>query len=221
MFSNKKKTLLVAGASAGVAATIIFAALFSSTAASAQMMMQNNNNSNSNSTNNMMTTSGQSHYQGAHSMSMFSVMGMSMVRDVAVTGASVTGDSEITVNVRYTGNGTSTPGLGVFVMTNHMDMMKGHMMGGMMSGGQQYYDGGMGGGYGPMMMGGNNMMMTGSGMQQWNGTMTQDGMMASHGGSNFVKAGWAASGNTIKVKLDGASAYDARDIMVMVCPYLG
>lgn len=40
-------------------------------------------------------------------------------------------------------------------------------------------------------------------------------------GRNFVKAGWTASGNTIKVKLDGASAYDARDIVVMVCPYLG
>jgi hypothetical protein len=102
-----------------------------------------------------------------------------------------------------------------------MGMMKEHMMGGMMYGGQQY---GMGG-FNPMMMGGNSMMagngsMMMNGMQQWNGTMMQNSW-ASHSGSNFVKAGWTASGNTIKVKLDGASAYDARDIMVMVCPYLG
>ncbi|MEO9295652.1 MAG: hypothetical protein ABI347_08645 [Nitrososphaera sp.] len=217
MFSNKK-TLLVAGTAAGVAATIIFAALLSSTAASAQMMMpmmQNNNTTN----NMMMTMYGQKH-QGAHhhnnNMNMFSIMGMSMVKDVAVTGAAVTGDSEITVNVRYTGNATSAPGLGVFVMTNHMNMMSGMTM--MMYGGGHQY--GMSGGSNQMTMMDSGMIMNGM-QQQWNGTMTQDGR-ASHSGSNFVKAGgWTASGSTIKVKLDGASAYDAGDIMVMVCPYLG
>lgn len=216
MFSNKK-TLLVAGASAGVVTAILFAALLSSTAASAQMMSLTQNNG----TNSMMMDR-QNHYPRAHDMGMFSVMGMSMAKDVAVTGVSVTGDSEVSVNVRYTGNATSTPGLGVFVMTNHMGMMKEHMMGGMTYGGQQYAMGG----FNPMMMMGGNSMMAGNGsvmmngMQQWNGTMMQNSWV-SHSGSNFVKAGWTASGNTIKVKLDGASAYDARDIMVMVCPYLG
>lgn len=177
-----------------------------------------------NDTNGMMMH-GQNHYPRAHDMGMFSVMGMSMAKDVAVTGVSVTGDSEVSVNVRYTGNATSTPGLGVFVMTNHMGMMKEHMMGGMMYGGQQYAMGGfnpmmmMGGNNNNMMAGNGSMMMNGT-QQQWNGTMMQNSW-ASHSGSNFVKAGWTASGNTIKVKLDGASAYDARDIMVMVCTYLG
>ena len=221
MFNNKK-TLIILGTAAGVVATILLASLLSSTTASAQVMMP----SNQNNTGNSMMHYGQPRQMSAHDMGMFSVMGMSMVKNVSITGASVTGDDEISVNVRSTGNGTSTPGIGVFVMTNHMGMMKEHMMRGMMYDGQHYAMDG----FNPMMTGGNNnMMMAGNGssmmmngMQQWNNsTMMQSSSWASHSGSNFVKAGWTASGNTIKVKLDGASAYDARDIMVMVCPYLG
>jgi hypothetical protein len=206
MLSNKK-TLIVIGATAGVAATILFASLFSSMTASAQMMMP----STQNQTNSMMMRYGQNHFSASHNMGMFSVMGMSMVKNVAVTGVSVTGDNEISVNVRYTGNETSTPGIGVFVMTNHMDMMKEHMEA--MMYGQNY---GMGGGS-SMMMDNNNMVMNST--QGNNSTMMQSAW-TSHGGSNFVKSGWTASGNTIKIKLDGTSAYNAHDIMVMVSPYL-
>lgn len=212
MFSNRK-TLIVLGALAGVAATILIASLLSSITASAQMMMPTNQNK----TGNGMMHYGQTRQTDAQDMGMFSVMGMSMVKNVTVTGVSVTGDNEISVNVRYTGNETSAPGIGVFVMTNHMNMMKERMMGGMMNDGQHY---GMGGSNSMMMKGeDNNMMMNGT--QPWNNSTMMQNSWASHSGSNFVKAGWTASGNAIKVKLDGISAYDAHDIMVMVSPYLG
>jgi hypothetical protein len=198
----KDHKLFLAGMIGGVAVAIALASLFSSMAASAQMMtpMQNQTN--------MAMQHKQNHLPKDSDTGIFSVMGMSTAKNVTITGVSVTGNNEVTVNVRYTGNGTSTPGIGVFVMTNSMEMMHHMMMGhAEVMYGQNY---GMGAGY--------NMMG-----QQWNNSTMMQREWASQSGSNFVKGGWTASGDTVKIKLDGTgiSVYDAHNICVMVSPYMG
>ena len=173
-------------------------ALFSSQTAAAQMMMQDQM---------MQDTSPQQHEMNHN---MFDVMGMSMIHDVRVTGVSITGNNTVSVNLTYTGNGTS-PGVTIVAMTNHMAMMNMMMLGhGRDHGG--YYSGMT---MGPGMMSGPNMMMNNSGFP--------DMMMAmagSHTGSAVVNSGWQ-SGNSTNITLEGdRSASDASDICVMVFPHL-
>lgn len=194
-------------------AALAFTVLFSSQTATAQMMMQDQ----------MM----QGNIPQQHEMNhdMFNVMGMSMVQDVRVTGLSITGNNTVSVNLTYTGNGTS-PGVTMVAMTNHMAMMNKMMMGhGRDHGG--YYGGmtmgpGMmnNSGFPDMMMDPN--MMIGPGMM---GDMPSDMMMmmaiaGSHTGSAVVNSGWQP-GNSTSITLDGeGSARDASDICVMVFPHL-
>jgi hypothetical protein len=188
-------------------------ALFSSQTATAQMMMQDQM---------MQDTSPQQHEMNHN---MFDVMGMSMVPDVRVTGVSITGNNTVSVNLTYTGNGTS-PGVTIVAMTNHMAMMNMMMLGhGRDHGG--YYSGMT---MGPGMMAGPNMMMNNSGFPDM---MMGPGMMGdmhsgrmmmamagSHTGSAVVNSGWQ-SGNSTNITLEGdRSASDASDICVMVFPHL-
>lgn len=199
---SKDRKLFFAGIIGGVAIAVALASLFSSMAASAQLTAPMQNQT-------YMMQHKQNYLSKPHDTGLFSVMGMSMAKNVTITGVSVTGDNEVTVNVRYTGNGTATPGIGVFAMTNGMGMMHHMMMShmGAMMYGQNY-------GMGP----GNSMMG-----QQWNNNTMMQGEWAGQNGSNFIKGGWTASGDTIKIKLDGTgvSAYDAHNICVMVSPYMG
>jgi hypothetical protein len=133
-----------------LAVAISLASLFSSMAASAQMVtpMQNQMN--------MAMQHKQNYPSKGRDTGMFSVMGMSAAKNVTITGVSVTGDNEVTVNVRYTGNETATPGIGVFVMTNSMGMMHYMMMGHM-----------------EVMYGKNYGMDAGNDMRTRSGTMAQ------------------------------------------------
>ena len=161
-------------------AALVLAALFSTAeSATAQMMMQQH---------------GMSH-------SMFNVIGMSMVQDVRVSGVSITGDNTVSVNLTYSGNGTS-PGVTIVAMTNHMAMMMNMMMGGggMMSGG---------GGFPGMMMGPGMM----------NPQMMM-GMAGSQTGSATVDSGWQSGSSTTVVLEGDGSIHDASDICVMVFPHL-
>jgi hypothetical protein len=72
--------------------------------------------------------------------SQFSGNGISTVEDVQITGISITGENEITVNLRYDGSET-TPSVTVIAITNPMGLMQGFGAGnmgmmGMMQGGQ-------------------------------------------------------------------------------------
>ena len=62
---------------------------------------------------------------------MFKANGMSMVQDVRISGVSITGDNTVSINLTYTGNGTS-PSITIVAMTNHMEMMNMMMGGGQM-----------------------------------------------------------------------------------------
>lgn len=136
-------------------------------------------------------------------MSIFSSEGMSMVDDVKVIGVTISGDKEISVQLRYVGNGTA-PGVTAAVMTHTRDMMS--MMGSnscmnMMNNGMQGHE---------------NMMMTND---EGSNSMHQT-MMAPTSGSNVLNAGWK-SPSTITVKLQGnATAYEAAHTMVMVFPFI-
>jgi hypothetical protein len=193
-------------------AALAFTVLFSSQTATAQMMMQDQ----------MMQDNIPQQHEMNHNM--FNVMGMSMVHDVRVTGLSITGNNTVSVNLTYTGNGTS-PGVTIVAVTNHMAMMNKMMM---MGHGRDHggYYGGMTMGPGvmnnsgfPGMMMNPNMMME-PGMM---GDMPSDMMMAmagSHTGSAVVNSGWQP-GNSTSITLDGeGSAGDASDICVMVFPHL-
>jgi hypothetical protein len=103
---------------------------------------------------------------------MFNANGVSTVDNVQISGIAVTGDNEITVNVRYDGSETS-PAVTVIAITNPMSMQGSMgMSSGMMQGGQ-----------GSMMSGGYSMMSGSSSMapawqnntewQQWHEQMSQ------------------------------------------------
>ncbi len=170
------KLLLSTGKIGSIAlAALVLTALFSTTeTATAQMMMQ----------------------QHEMNHSMFNVMGMSMVQDVRISGVSITGDNTVSVNLTYTGNGTS-PGVTIVAMTNHMAMMMGS--GGMMSGG----------GFPGMMMGPGMM----------NPQMMM-GMAGSQTGSATVNSSWQSGSSTTLVLEGYGSAHNASDICVMVFPHL-
>jgi len=107
-------------------ASIALVALFSSQTATAQMMTTQNQM--------MQQSNNPQQQQSGMNHNMFSVMGMSMVPDVRVSGVSIAGDNTVSVNLTYMGNGTS-PSVTVVAMTNHMAMMMNMMMGpGMMDG---------------------------------------------------------------------------------------
>ena len=194
-------------------AALAFVSLFSSQTAAAQMMMQDQ----------MMQNDSPQQHEMNHTM--FNVMGMSMVPDVRVTGVSITGNNTVSVNLTYTGNGTS-PGVTIVAMTNHMAMMN------MMMGYGGHYDGMN---IGPGMMTAPNMMMNNSGfpsmmmnpdMMMGSGVMgdMHSGMMmamaGSHTGSAVLNSDWQ-SGNSTSITLEGdRSARDASDICVMVFPHL-
>jgi hypothetical protein len=157
--------------------------------------------------------------QGIMKHSMFSANGMSMVQDVRITGVSITGDNEISVNLTYSGN-RSAPSVTVIAMTNHMQMMGMMMCGSSM--------GGMGGMMGSGMTGsqsmGNMDMMggnTSSMMTPPYGNHTGMGAsMEPQTGSALVESGWQSEGNTVTIRLDGnTSAYGASDVHVMVFPH--
>jgi hypothetical protein len=188
--------------------------------------------------------------------SMFNANGMSNVDNVQVTGVSIAGDSEVTINLRYVGSETS-PAVTLAVMTNHMSIMQGAgMMGGM---------GMMHGGRGGMMM----QPMMGyesaspawqnntqwqqwhaqmaqwhgqlnstqwAGMQAWHNSMMAQGAMGpgnpwwngtsaawpeqSQTGSRVLDAGWTDGSVTVRLEGSG-SAYDSKDVQVVVFPLTG
>ena len=187
-------------------ASMALAALFSSQTATAQMMTMQNQ---------MMQQSNPQQQPGMNH-NMFSVMGMSMVPDVRVTGVSITGNNTVSVNLTYTGNGTS-PGVTIVAMTNHMAMMMNMMMGPwMMNPGMMMNNSG----FPNMMM--NPGMMMGPGMMggMHSNMMTMMSTAGSHTGSAVVNSGWQ-SGNSTSITLEGdRSVRDASDICVMVFPHL-
>ncbi|MGI0016470.1 MAG: hypothetical protein ACREBU_23870 [Nitrososphaera sp.] len=151
-------------------------------------------------------------------MSTFSTFGMSMVEGVQITGASIASDHEISVNLRYTGNGSS-PRVTIVSMA-HADAM--NMMNSMMSMSMVPHR--------EVMAADDNNMMMNSAMMQSNAQnmAMHDGgdatsMMPMHmnmqSGSNMLNSGWD-SPSTVKIKFasDGTSSYDMSQIMVMVFP---
>lgn len=161
----------------------------------------------------------------------FSASGISNVDGVQITGISITGNNEVTVNLGYNGTGTA-PRVTLVAITNPMVMM-GRMHGAM---GMPMM---MGGGYGGMMMGPGMMSGGFPGMMMmWNGSLPTNStqwqqmqqlhnqMMGqftdafqSQTGSNILNQGWNASNTTVKVRLDGnVSAFDSSGIQVMVFP---
>jgi hypothetical protein len=221
-----KETLLmgIMGSSVAVAVFAVVALLLSiQTAAAQTTMMQEPQQTQQHASYNLMN------------YSMFNVMGMSMVEDVDITGVSITGNNQVSVNLVYTGNGTSSPSVTVVAMTNHMPMMM-MMMNNMMIGGGSI--GNMSRGImtmSPGMMGMSSSMMPPTDMMSSNDAMgmigstvsgTQSRMITmmmmpqSQSGSTVINGGWQ-SGNTVNVPLVGnGSAYDAADLCVMVFPHL-
>jgi hypothetical protein len=176
MANNK---IFLIGIVAGLAAALGLAAVISaiSTQSTAQMMGNPNMMGPGMMTNSQgMMMNPQSHmglWQFGN-RAAFTSSGISNVDNVQITGISITGDHEVTVNLRYdgaAGNTTTTaPGVTVIALTNPSFMMtRMHSSMGMMMGG------GYGGGFGygmPMMQG-----YFGSGV---NSTQFQQQMQAMH-----------------------------------------
>jgi hypothetical protein len=204
------KQLLFVGLAGGLAVAVGLALLFSaiSTQSTAQMM---NHQGMSGTMESGMTAAQLTDMPWqANQRSMFHASGMSTADNVQITGVSVSGDDEVTVNLRYDGSETS-PAITVVAMTNHMAMM------GMMTGGSG--GGHMGGMMDSGTMGMNNVdnmgMMNGNNMTMMNSTQS---MMQPQIGSSVLDAGWT-SGATVTVRLEGdGSAYDDSGVHVMVFP---
>ena len=132
-------------------------------------------------------------------ISVFSGEGMSMTDGVKVTGVAISGNNEVSANLRYFGSG-DTPAVTVVAMTQSMDMMS-------------------------MMGSGDNGMMMSSGINTQKNMMnnSSDSMsmsMRTHSGSNVLNAGWK-SDSAITIKLQGnTTAYDDAHVMIMVFPFL-
>lgn len=133
--------IFLVGIVAGLAAAMGLAGLFSaiSTQSAAQMMGGNHMGMMGN--NNMMMMGGntqvmphQASWRLSNKVAPFGSSGVSYVQDVQVTGISISSDKQVTVNLRYTGNGT-TPDVVVMASTGSMGMMGGHGGMGMMAGG--------------------------------------------------------------------------------------
>lgn len=108
------RQLLMTGVIAGMGVILVFAVLFSTlqNAASAQMMQHQGMGPG------MMPASSTSQSYGG----MFSSSASSAVSNVKVTGVSITGASEVTVSLRYTGTGAS-PGVVLVANTNPTTVM--------------------------------------------------------------------------------------------------
>jgi hypothetical protein len=157
--------LFLVGIVAGLLGVLGLAALFSTLPgqSSAQMM------GGSHMGNNMMMdfqTTGQNAPWHTTNHASFSAFGISYVENVQVSGISVSGDNQVTVNIRYTGNDTAPS---VVIIAKSDPMMRGASAG-MMAGGPMHSG---------MMMGGMGMMgamPTGQGMiyggqyHAWNST---------------------------------------------------
>jgi|GEM_PF-2522818 len=183
--------IFLIGIVAGLAAAMGLAGVFSaiSTQSAAQMMggmhggMMGNNNM-------MMTTTGNTpvlaHQVPWHwtNKASFGSNGISNVENVQITGISISSDKQVTVNLRYTGNGT-TPSVVVVASAGSMGMMGDYGGMGMMGGGM--HSGMMSGGMYGMGMMGSQMPMMGYGpygvqmhtmwndtqWQQWHNQMAQ------------------------------------------------
>jgi hypothetical protein len=204
MASNK---LLLAGIIGSVGVAVVLASLLlSAQYATAQMEHQQHQQ--------MQQQESTQHPGKKHSM--FSANGMSVVQDVRISGIAITGDNEVSINLFYSGTGSS-PSVTIIAMTNHSQMMggmgsdSGHgggMMDSGMTGSQHSQQGGM-----DMTMMGNSTSMT---MPHG----AQSVMMETQTGSALVQSGWQ-TGSAFTIRLDGtSSAYDASDVHVMVFPHL-
>ena len=219
---------VILGLAIGTAVTIVLAALITTgtSPAGAQMSMQHQG---------MMDSSSSTSHMQPLQHGKFSANGASLVDGVEVTGISITGDDEISVNLRYAGAGEA-PNLTLIATTNPSGMMNrvhgggaesmsggsmggmssSHMMGqGMMSGSQQ------------QMTGQPMVLMNSTGWQQWHEqqvlrssqNMQMTGAKQGEVGSAILDAGWTAAA-TVKIALgdDDISAYDALEIMIVVFP---
>jgi hypothetical protein len=239
--------LLYVGIAGGLAIAVGLAALLSAalTQSTAQMM-----NHQGMMDQGMMNTQSSGAPWQWDQRSMFSANGMSSVNDVQVTGLSITGDDEITVDLRYGGSGAS-PAVTVIAMTNYMSMMQGSSgMGGMMQGGQSgmMMQPGMQGGWiaSPAWQNNTQWQQWHAQMAQWHGQLNStqwsqmqawhNAMMAQGAmgpgspwwneasavalqpqtGSSVLDAGWTSG--SVTVRLEGGSAYDSKDVRVMVFP---
>lgn len=233
------RQLFLAGTIAGLASVMAFAALFSALESSASAQMAHQGMDMGAMGPGMMATAGTGQPYGG----IFSSSGSSVVSNVKVTGVSITGDSQVSVSLRYTGTGES-PGVVIVANTNPATMMS--MMHGSTASSGMMGMGGMG------MMDGTFATSTSS-YPAWSNTQWQEWhtqmahqlalsnstqweqwhtqMMtnpvwtnstaipyaAMQVGSSAVDAGW--KNGSFKVKLEGdGSAYDSTQIMVAVFP---
>ena len=182
----------------------------------------------------MMTTQSSSMPWQGYQGSMFNANGMSAVNNVQITGVSISGSDEVTVDIRYLGKERS-PAVTVIVITNPMAMMHGFGMAdmGMMHGSQSgmMMQPMMGTSWGGSSTLQNNTLVHTQMMAQgtmgprdtlWNGTSNiwpdQFPAMQSQTGSDILDAGWT-SDSTLTVRLEGeGSPYNGLGIHVMVFP---
>jgi hypothetical protein len=161
----------------------------------------------------------------------FSASGTSYVENVQVSGISISGEKQVTVNIRFTGNGT-TPS--VVVIAKSDPMMEGAsaqmMAGGAMHSGMMMgvMPTGQGMTYGDDYRALNSTqmnelhqmhnMMSGSQIFMWNGTSAAIFSHQQLVGSSVLESGWS-SGDTLRVILVGdGSAYEMNSVSVMVYP---
>jgi len=217
----------ILGLAIGTTVTIVLAALVTTgtSPAGAQMSMQHQG---------MMDSSSSTSQMQPLQHGKFSANGASLVEGVEVTGISITGVDEISVNLRYTGAG-ETPNLTLIATTNPTGMMNR-----VHGGGAESMSGGMGGmgsshmiGQGMMsasqqqMIGQPMVLMNSTEWQQWHDQqvlrssqhMQMTGAKQGEVGSAILDAGWMAAA-TVRIALgdDDISAYDASDIMIVVFP---
>jgi hypothetical protein len=227
--SKMNKTFLV-GIIAGLVGSLSLAAIFATTVSqgTAQMMDNFNGQMGQGMMFDQPLQSGSTYPLQWHNRAVFSSNGISNVDHVQITGISITGDHEVTVNLRYDSNGT-TPSVTVIAASNpaaFMGMMYGSGTGqGMMAGN----------GYGAAMMHAyayngtqmqnlhNQMMGSYHGYPNpyfYNQTSTFSHFSTAQAGtgSSVLNSGWQ-SGASVKVRLDGqGSAYDSFGIHVMLFP---
>lgn len=143
-------------------------------------------------------------------MSMLNIDTMSMVDGVKVTGVNVESNNEISVNLKYTGNGSSpritavvmgVTTTGMMNMMSHGQMMMGDAMGMNMAHENEQNS----------MSGGGNMSNGMSPMISMNNSMLS--------GSNVLEPGWE-SPSTLTIELQGnTTTDDIAYIMVMIFPF--
>jgi hypothetical protein len=172
--------MLFVGLAGGLVVAVGLALLFSavSTQSTAQMMGHQGMTSGTMGPGMMATQSTDTPWQW-NQRSTFNANGMSTADSVQITGVSVTGDDEVTVNLRYDGPGTS-PAVTVIAISNPIAMqgsmgMGSGMMGmegmGMMHGSQSM----MGGSWSaaPVWQNNTQWQQWHDQMAQWNSQMAQ------------------------------------------------